>query len=82
MDLRNTVLSMDEWTELIHGAETGEISEPLENVDHDNTSPYDAIFVGGGAGGRFGSAYLQARGGRQLVVDKWPFPGQHNLTDL
>ncbi|WP_006247539.1 hypothetical protein [Mycolicibacterium tusciae] len=41
MDLRNTVLSMDEWTELIHRAETGEISEPLENVDHDNTSPYD-----------------------------------------
>ncbi len=75
MDVRNTVLSMGEWEELIHRAETGEMAEPLENVDHEDPSPYDAIFVGGGAGGRFGSAYLQARGGRQLVVDKWPFLG-------
>jgi pyruvate/2-oxoglutarate dehydrogenase complex dihydrolipoamide dehydrogenase (E3) component len=75
MDLRDTVLSMGEWERLIHRAETGEIAEPLENVDRDDPTPYDAIFVGGGAGGRFGSAYLQARGGRQLVVDKWPFLG-------
>src|SRR4051794_14107274 len=68
MDLRDTVLSMGEWERLIHRAETGEIAEPLENVDRDDPTPYDAIFVGGGAGGRFGSAYLQARGGRQLVV--------------
>ncbi len=75
MDLRDTVLSMGEWERLIHRAETGEITEPLENVDRDDPTPYDAIFVGGGAGGRFGSAYLRARGGRQLVVDKWPFLG-------
>jgi dihydrolipoamide dehydrogenase len=75
MDLRDTVLTMGEWERLIHRAETGEITEPLENVDRDDPTPYDAIFVGGGAGGRFGSAYLQARGGRQLVIDKWPFLG-------
>lgn len=75
MDLRDSVLSMGEWEQLIHRALTGEVTEPLQNVDRDDTSPYDAIFVGGGAGGRFGSAFLKARGGRQLVVDKWPFLG-------
>jgi pyruvate/2-oxoglutarate dehydrogenase complex dihydrolipoamide dehydrogenase (E3) component len=75
MDLRNTVLSMAEWEDLIHRAEIGEVGEPLVNVDHLDSSPYDAICVGGGAGGRFGSAYLKARGGRQLVIDKWPFLG-------
>lgn len=75
MDLRNSVLSMAEWEDLIHRAEAREVNEPLENVDHEDTRPYDAIFIGGGAGGRFGSAYLKARGGRQLVVDKWPFLG-------
>jgi dihydrolipoamide dehydrogenase len=75
MQLRDTVLSIPEWEALIHRAEVGEVTEPLENVDHDDPSPYDAIFVGGGAGGRFGSAYLRARGGRQLVIDKWPFLG-------
>jgi dihydrolipoamide dehydrogenase len=75
MDLRNTVLSMAEWEDLIHRAEIGEVTEPLVNVDKADSSPYDAIFVGGGAGGRFGSAYLKARGGRQLVIDKWPFLG-------
>jgi dihydrolipoamide dehydrogenase len=75
MQLRDTVLSIREWEKLIHRALTGEVAEPLENVDHDDPTPYDAIFVGGGAGGRFGSAYLRARGGRQLVIDKWPFLG-------
>ncbi len=75
MDLRNTVLSMPEWEDLIHRAEIRAVDEPLVNVDEDATTPYDAIFVGGGAGGRFGSAYLKARGGRQLVIDKWPFLG-------
>ena len=30
---------------------------------------------GRGAGGRFGSAFLRARGGRQLTIDAWPFLG-------
>jgi pyruvate/2-oxoglutarate dehydrogenase complex dihydrolipoamide dehydrogenase (E3) component len=45
------------------------------NVDEDDTRPFDAIFLGGGAAGRFGSAYLRAMGGRQLIVDRWPFLG-------
>ena len=50
---------------------TGRIS----NVDPNDTREFDAIFVGGGAAGRFGSAYLRAMGGRQLIVDRWPFLG-------
>jgi len=52
-------------------------TEGLWNVagpDEDDRE-YDAIFVGGGASGRFGSAFLKARGGRQLTIDAWPFLG-------
>ena len=45
------------------------------NVDEDDPRPYDAIFLGGGAAGRFGSAYMRAMGGRQLIIDRWPFLG-------
>jgi pyruvate/2-oxoglutarate dehydrogenase complex dihydrolipoamide dehydrogenase (E3) component len=41
----------------------------------DGAGVYDAIFIGGGAAVRFGSAYLQAMGGRALVIDRWPFLG-------
>ena len=75
MDLRNEHYSMPEWEALIRKAEDGEITEALENVHREKGNEYDAIFIGGGAGGRFGSAFLRARGGRQLVVDKWPFLG-------
>jgi dihydrolipoamide dehydrogenase len=64
-----------DWREIIEHALRGEISEPIVNVDRQDTREFDAIFVGGGAGGRFGSAYLRARGGRQLTVDRWPFLG-------
>ena len=75
MDLHDSKLSMAEWEILIHSAETGEVSEALENVHRDKGNSFDVIFVGGGAGGRFGSAYSQARGLRQLVIDRWPFLG-------
>jgi dihydrolipoamide dehydrogenase len=75
MQLHGTTLGIGEWERLIHRAEVGEVTEPLENVDRSNTSEFDAIFIGGGAGGRFGAAYLAARGGRGLVVDRWPFLG-------
>ena len=75
MDLRDAHLSMPEWREVIDRAEVGEIDEPIYNIDRSDTRELDAIFVGGGAGGRFGSAYLKARGGRQLTIDKWAFLG-------
>lgn len=48
---------------------------PLVNINADDTREFDAIFLGGGAGGRFGSAYLRAMGGRPLIIDRWPFLG-------
>src|SRR5882757_10300361 len=76
MDVTQRSLTVKEWEKLIHTAETGEMDEPIINVSNlEDETPYDAIYIGGGAGGRFGSSYLQARGGRQLTIDAWPFLG-------
>ena len=45
---------------------------PIRNIRNDDRREFDAIFIGGGAAGRSGSAYLRALGGRQLIVDRWP----------
>ncbi len=72
-------LTVGEWALLIEdivespGDDTGGIYNVATAEEDDRE--YDAIFVGGGAGGRFGAAYLRARGGRQLIVDAWPFLG-------
>lgn len=72
-------LTVGEWALLIDDivAHPDDNAEPLWNVAsaEEDDREYDAIFVGGGAAGRFGSAYLRARGGRQLTVDAWPFLG-------
>ena len=72
-------LTVGEWALLIDDivAHPRDNTEGLWNVatpDEDDRE-YDAIFVGGGAAGRVGSAYLRARGGRQLTIDAWPFLG-------
>jgi 2-oxopropyl-CoM reductase (carboxylating) len=72
-------LTVGEWALLIDDivAHPGDNTEGLWNVagPDEDSREYDAIFVGGGASGRFGSAFLRARGGRQLTVDAWPFLG-------
>jgi dihydrolipoamide dehydrogenase len=73
MDITLTKTTNAQWTPLIE--EYLQRSEPIINVHRDKKGKFDAIFVGGGAGGRFGSSYLRALGGRQLVVDRWPFLG-------
>jgi 2-oxopropyl-CoM reductase (carboxylating) len=75
MDVGASQLQLPEWRSVIDRAEIGQVGEPIYNVDRRDARPFDAIFVGGGAGGRFGSAYLRARGGRQVTVDRWPFLG-------
>ncbi|RNM12205.1 FAD-dependent oxidoreductase [Nocardioides pocheonensis] len=75
MQLNNVTLGIAEWRDLIRRVEIGEVREPLVNIDDSDAAPWDAIFVGGGAAGRFGAAYLKAMGGRPLVVDRWPFLG-------
>ena len=72
-------LTVGEWALLIddivdHPADNTEGLWNVASPDEDDRE-YDAIFVGGGAAGRFGSAFLRARGGRQLTIDAWPFLG-------
>jgi pyruvate/2-oxoglutarate dehydrogenase complex dihydrolipoamide dehydrogenase (E3) component len=72
-------LTVGEWVQLIDEI----VEHPQRNTEalwnvatpEEDDREYDAIFVGGGASGRFGSAYLRARGGRQLTIDAWPFLG-------
>ena len=73
MDITLTQTTNAQWTRLVE--EYMQKSEPIINVHRDDKRKYNAIFVGGGAGGRFGSGYLRALGGRQLIVDRWPFLG-------
>ena len=80
MDVRNMRhehLTIEGWMTLIDDLTRRPRAVALRSiapVDEDDRE-FDAIFIGGGAAGRFGSAYLRAMGGRQLVIDKWPFLG-------
>jgi dihydrolipoamide dehydrogenase len=73
MDITKTTTTNPQWVQLV--AEFEHKKEPIINIRCEDTRKYDAIFLGGGAGGRFGSAYLRAMGGRQLVIDRWLFLG-------
>jgi len=75
MDLRDQHLNLGEWNQLIESCLAEPESDPLLNLEPGDDPVYDAIFVGGGAGGRFGSAYMKAMGGRPLIIDAWPFLG-------
>ena len=63
------------WRSAIEDALDRPDSTPILNLSADGDGVYDAIFVGGGAAGRFGGSYLRAMGGRALIVDRWPFLG-------
>ena len=79
MDIRDEHPNLAEWNRLIEASLADPDSEPILNLERDTSDGgdplYDAIFVGGGAGGRFGSAYMKAMGGRPLIIDAWPFLG-------
>ena len=76
LDIRRQHLGIGDWSARIEALleRPGE-GPALFNVDPNDKRDYDAIYLGGGAGGRFGSAYLRAMGGRQLIIEKWPFLG-------
>ena len=76
MNIRDEHLTISGWQDRIDELldKPGE-STALFNIDETDTREYDAIFLGGGAAGRFGSAYLRAMGGRQLIIEAWPFLG-------
>jgi 2-oxopropyl-CoM reductase (carboxylating) len=68
--------SIERWQREIEALlETGDAGTPILNLDTDADREFDAIFLGGGAAGRFGAAYLRAMGGRPLIIDRWPFLG-------
>lgn len=71
MDVTGTHLDLAAWKRLADGL----ADEPIVNLADGGADEYDAVFIGGGAGGRFGAAYLEAMGGRPLIVDRWPFLG-------
>lgn len=73
MDVHGQSISLPEWNPIIE--EHMGSDDPILNLVDGGDGVYDAIFIGGGASGRFGSAYLKAMGGRPLVIDRWPFLG-------
>jgi 2-oxopropyl-CoM reductase (carboxylating) len=69
-------LTIEQWERKIERAlEAPDAVGPIRNIHEGEARPFDAIFVGGGAAGRFGAACLRAMGGRPLVIDRWPFLG-------
>jgi pyruvate/2-oxoglutarate dehydrogenase complex dihydrolipoamide dehydrogenase (E3) component len=75
-DIRDRHLGIVEWEHEIDSMLDDTADDRVVwNVDEHDTREFDAIFLGGGAAGRFGSAFLRARGGRQLIIERWPFLG-------
>jgi dihydrolipoamide dehydrogenase len=75
--MRDEHLTIMEWMTVIDDLTNSPREVALRSIapPEEDDREFDAIFIGGGAAGRFGSAYLRAMGGRQLVIDKWPFLG-------
>jgi pyruvate/2-oxoglutarate dehydrogenase complex dihydrolipoamide dehydrogenase (E3) component len=75
LDISRQQPNLEEWYEIIERLLRDTSNEPIENLWNDGAGTYDAVFIGGGAGGRFGASYLRAMGGRPLIIDQWPFLG-------
>jgi len=75
IDIRDKKLNIQEWTNLIDDYHNNDVGTAIFNIDPTDQREFDAIFLGGGAGGRFGAAYLRAMGGRPLIIERWPFLG-------
>jgi len=75
MDVWGDSYSIGKWRNLIVETLESGVSAPIFNINPNDEREFDAIFLGGGAAGRFGAAYLRALGGRVLIIDRWPFLG-------
>ena len=75
MDVWGDCYSIEKWQDVIVETLESDESAPIFNINPKDTREFDAIFLGGGAAGRFGAAYLRALGGRVLIIDRWPFLG-------
>lgn len=76
VDINKTHWTVSHWLEEIDDRLASlEQGEPFININDNDHRDFDAIFLGGGAAGRFGASYLRAMGGRPLIIDSWPFLG-------
>jgi hypothetical protein len=75
MKVSKEFITIEDWSSKIDEYMEDEKVDPIININEDDEREFDAIFIGGGVGGRFGSAYLHAKGGRQLIIERWPFLG-------
>ena len=77
VDISKTHWTVSHWHDEIESrlASSEPGGEPFININGDDRTDFDAIFLGGGAAGRFGASYLRAMGGRPLIIDRWPFLG-------
>ncbi len=75
MDVWGDQFTIEKWQHLIAEFLENGNNVPIVNINATDTREFDAIFLGGGAAGRFGAAYLRALGGRVLIIDRWPFLG-------
>lgn len=60
--MRSEHYNLVKWYDIIESALGDPDSEPIVNIADEAASEYDAIFVGGGAGGRLGAAPPAAAG--------------------
>ncbi len=75
MDVWGDSFSIEKWQHLVVEILESGSSTPVFNINPNDNREFDAVFLGGGAAGRFGAAYLRALGGRVLIIDRWPFLG-------
>jgi pyruvate/2-oxoglutarate dehydrogenase complex dihydrolipoamide dehydrogenase (E3) component len=75
MDVWGDQFTIEKWQRCISGFLETDNSAPIVNINPADSREFDAIFLGGGAAGRFGAAYLRTLGGRVLIIDRWPFLG-------
>jgi len=75
IDVWGDYFSIAKWQAVVAEALESGDSKPIANINPNDSREFDAIFLGGGAAGRFGAAYCRALGGRVLIIDRWPFLG-------
>ena len=59
MDVWGDCYGIGKWQDLIDEKLKSGNNAPIFNINPKDTREFDAIFLGGGAAGRFGAAYLR-----------------------
>ncbi|MDD1619640.1 MAG: dihydrolipoamide dehydrogenase, partial [Methylococcaceae bacterium] len=72
MNVWGNQFTIEQWQHLVSEFLKGNNGSPIININPNDTREFDAIYLGGGAAGRFGAAYCRALGGRVLIIDRWP----------